>query len=278
MRIDSHHHLWRYNASDYGWISDDQASLRRDFLLEDLKTVLRENRIDGSVAIQARQTITETDWLLALANEPDSPIRGVVGFLPLAAPEFPALLERYAGHRKLKGLRHVVQDEPDDRFLLRDDFNRGVAQLAAYHLTYDLLIFERQLPAALEFVDRHPDQPLVVDHIAKPRIRDGVREPWARNLRELARRPNVWCKLSGVVTEADPRSWTPEQLRPYLETVLACFGAERLMFGSDWPVVTVAGGYARWREVVEALVQELSPTEQAAFWSGNAIRFYQLER
>ena len=207
MRIDAHQHFWRYTPAEYGWIDDSMSALRRDFLPADLALELKAAKIDGAIAVQARQTVEETEWLLSLAAENEF-LRGVVGWAPLVDPAVEETIARLAAHPKLRALRHVVQDEPDDRYILRDDFNRGVDVAGRYGLAYDILIFERHLPQAIEFVDRHPDMVLIVDHVAKPRIREGLLEPWRTNIRELARRPNVYCKISGMVTEADWACWT----------------------------------------------------------------------
>ena len=274
MKIDAHHHFWHYNTRDYGWISDEMAVLRRDFLPSDLKPVLKEAGIDRVVSVQARQCVEETEWLLSLAEENDF-IAGVVGWLPIASPEFPALLERFAANPKLRALRHVVQDEPDDRFILGEAFNRGVDAILPTGLAYDILIFERHLPYAVEFVRRHsPEQVFVLDHIAKPKIAAGELQPWAGNLRTLATFPNVFCKLSGLVTEADIHNWTPAQLRPYMETVLEAFGPDRVMFGSDWPVCTCATSYLAWRNVVGDFIATLSEHEQAQIMGLNALKAY----
>lgn len=274
MKIDAHHHFWHYNTQDYGWISDEMAVLRRDFLPADLKPELDRAGIDRVVSVQARQCIEETEWLLKLAEENDF-IAGVVGWLPIASPEFPALLEKFAANPKLRAIRHVVQDEPDDRFILGEAFNRGIDRLLAAHLVYDILIFERHLPYATEFVKNHsPEQVFVLDHIAKPKIAAGEMQPWADNLRKLAAFPNVYCKLSGLVTEADIHNWTPDQLRPYVETVLDAFGPERVMFGSDWPVCTCATDYSAWRGLVGEFISRLSETEQAQIMGGTALKAY----
>ena len=273
--IDAHHHFWRYAASEYGWISDAMAVLRRDFLPADLEREIRAAGGDGVVSVQARQTPGETEWLLSLAEQ--SPfIRGVVGWVPLADPAVEAHLDRFSRHAKLKAVRHVVQDEPDPDFILGEAFNRGVSRLKAYRLVYDILIFERHLPQTLAFVDRHPEQVFVLDHIAKPRIREGALEPWGARMRELARRPNVWCKLSGVATEADWTHWTPDGIRPWLETALEAFGPRRLMWGSDWPVCLVAVAYARWKGIVDDVVAALSPAEREGVLGRNAQEAYRL--
>ncbi len=274
-RIDAHHHLWQFKPDEFGWISDDMAVLRRDYLPQDLKPQMDAAGIDGAVAVQARQTLAETRWLLELAAE-RSWMRGVVGWAPIASPEFPALLEEFRGQPKLKGLRHVVQDEPDDAFLLGEDFRAGIARLRGTGLVYDILIYAHQLPQAIRFVDQHPGQPFVLDHAGKPSIRSGEREPWATQMRELARRGNVSCKVSGMVTEADPRRWSVTELTPYWETLLDTFGPHRLIVGSDWPVCEVACSYGRWFEVVGRWTDQLSAAERDAIFGGNATRIYRL--
>lgn len=249
--------------------------LRRDFLAPDLVQVTRESRVDGTVAVQARQTVGETDWLLDLASR-EKAIWGVVGWAPLVQPSVVADLERFAKHPKLRGVRHVLHDEPDDLYMLRQDFNRGISLLKGFGLVYDVLIFERHLPQTIEFVDMHPNQVFVVDHIAKPRIRDGVIQPWRERMLELGRRPNVYCKLSGVVTEADWKAWTAEQVRPYIDVALEAFGPKRLMFGSDWPVILLASPYKRWVETVEGALSSLSEDERRRIFGGTAIEAYHL--
>ena len=272
MRVDSHHHLWRYTPEDYGWIDESMAILQRDFLPPDLER--EATIIDATIAVQARQTLEETRWLLSLAAQ-SSLIQGVVGWAPIAANDFPATLETLRRNPLLKGLRHVVQTEHDG-FLDDPSFNRGVAALLPTSLVYDLLIFARQLPEATHFVDRHPHQSFVLDHIAKPDIKANAFASWNQAIRELARRPNVTCKLSGMVTEADWHTWSPEQLQPYFDTVLEAFGPSRLMFGSDWPVLTVASTYSRWVETVATWLAPLTPTERAAIEGETATRVYQL--
>jgi L-fuconolactonase len=276
MILDAHHHLWRYSREEYGWISDEMSVLGRDFAVADLRATAAKCGVTGSIAVQARQTIAETEQLLDIA-EADNFVRGVVGWAPLANADVSETLDRWSTRSKLKGLRHVVQDEPDDSFLLRDDFNRGVTETLRRGLTYDILIFARHLPAAAEFVDRHPNGRFVLDHIAKPRITAGELEPWRSQMIELARRPNVACKISGVVTEADWQTWSTESIRPYLDAALEAFGPKRLMYGSDWPVCLLASSYKRWVEVVSDWASQLSPAEQSSFFHGAAERAYQLE-
>ena len=275
MVIDSHHHFWRYNSVEYGWISEQMALLRRDYLPDDLEHEITAAGVDGAISVQARQSLAETDWLLNLADQHDF-IKGVVGWAPLVSAGIRTDLERLANRKKLKAVRHVLQDEPDENYMLRDDFNRGVALLEEFGLVYDILIFERHLRQTIEFVDRHPAQIFVLDHIAKPRIRDAIISPWRENLKELARRSNVFCKLSGLVTEADHQSWTAEQLRPYMDAALEAFGTERLMFGSDWPVCLLACGYQRWSQIVSDWAASLTPAERGRVMGQTAIEAYNL--
>jgi L-fuconolactonase len=273
--IDSHHHFWMYSKKDYGWISDQMSALQRDFLPVHLAETLKESGVNGAVSVQARQTLEETRFLLKHANENEF-LRGVVGWVPLIDAGVAKNLEEFAGQAKLKGVRHVLQDEKDDNYILREDFNKGIAQLKAFKQRYDILIFERHLPQTIKFVDRHPDQPFILDHIAKPKIKAHELEPWKQNIIELAKRPNVTCKLSGMVTEADHEKWTAEDLTPYIDTVLAAFGPKRLMYGSDWPVCLLASPYKRWFDTVTAAVSKLSETERARIMGGTAIEAYGL--
>jgi L-fuconolactonase len=273
-RVDAHQHFWRYSEAEYGWINEAMSAIRRDFLPGHLLPVLDEVGIDATIAVQARQTYDETHWLLELADENDW-IAGVVGWVPLADPSAHETLEHFAAHSKLKGVRHVLQGEAD-AYMDRADFNAGVALLSRFGLTYDVLILEAQLPAAIQFVDRHPQQPMVLDHLAKPLIAAHQIEPWRTHVRDLARRPHVSCKLSGMVTEADFAAWTIEDLRPYVDTVLEAFGPRRLLFGSDWPVCTVAASYSRWVAAVRELIGELSEHEQDRILGRNAETVYNL--
>ena len=274
-RIDAHHHLWRYSKEEYGWITGDMAPIARDFLPQDLQQALTSSGMQGSIAVQARQSLEETEFLLNFAKEFPI-IRGVVGWAPIASPEFPQALERFHHFQKLKGFRHVVQDEPDDTFLLRADFNAGIARFKRFGLVYDILIFERQLPAAISFVDCHPAQVFVLDHIAKPRIRERELEPWRTNIRELARRESVFCKLSGMVTEAHWTQWSPSDLLPYFEVVLDAFGPTRLMAGSDWPVCLLAAPHQTWFSTLHKFISQLSVAEQEMILGGVATEVYSL--
>lgn len=271
MRIDSHQHFWKYDVKDYPWIDDSMQMLRRDFLPADLKPEIDRVGIDGTIAVQACHTVAETDWLLELAAR-NAFIRGVVGWAALADAGVGAVLERLADNPKLKSIRHVIQAEPDDDFILGGRFNAGIGLLSQHGLAYDILIYERHLPQTIRFVDLHPNQIFILDHIAKPRIKDHALSPWRENITELARRENVYCKLSGMATEADHRAWTPQQLEPYIDTVLEVFGPRRMMFGSDWPVCLLATSYAGWFD----LVKKLSESEQERIMGGTAIQVYRL--
>lgn len=251
------------------------SAIRRDFLPSDLEKEIRDAGIDGVVSVQARQTLEETRWLLAMAAQNDF-IKGVVGWVPLTEPAVRHELDLLACDPRLRAVRHVVQGEPEG-YLLRRDFNAGVSVLQEIGLTYDLLIREPQLPEATRFVDQHPHQVFVLDHLAKPRVRENRLNPWRQNLRELARRENVYCKVSGLVTEADFRAWTEAQLQPYLEAALEAFGPARLMFGTDWPVCLVACSYRRWYEAICSFAASLSPEEKANLFGRTAARAYGLE-
>ncbi len=275
MLIDAHHHLWEYNDRDYVWMTDEMDSLRRNFLVPDLEEVIHRAGVDGTVAVQARQTIAETEWLLGLSDR-NPLILGVVGWVPLCESYVARELERFSGKRKLKSVRHVLHDEADDFYVLRDDFNRGVRLLRKMGLAYDILIFERHLPQTIGFVDHHPDQVFVVDHIAKPRIKDGALSPWKENITELAKRNNVYCKVSGMATEANWKGWSANQLRPYFDVVLSAFGPKRLMFGSDWPVVTLAAEYGSWVQTFYSFIAELTPAERESICFATAMDAYRL--
>lgn len=274
-RIDSHHHLWKYAPADYPWMLEGMELIRRDFLVPELQHAMLEGRIDGVITVQARQSLVETEWLLDLASAHDF-MRGIVGWVPLTDPVVVSHLEKYWNYPKLKAVRHVLHDEADDFYMLREDFNRGVALLEDVGLRYDILIFERHLPQTIEFVDRHPNQVFIIDHIAKPKIKDHLLSPWREWMTDLARRENVYCKLSGLVTEAGWKVWTQEDLQPFIDTVVECFGPKRLMFGSDWPVSLVACPYEKWIEVVERSTASLSPSERDRLFGGTAKEAYRL--
>jgi L-fucono-1,5-lactonase len=275
-RIDAHQHFWRYDPVEYDWIDASMAPLRRDFLPADLEPELRAAGFHACVAVQARQSLEETRWLLELADRHPF-IAGVVGWADLQAADLQAQLEPFAGRRRLVGLRHVVQAEPDDRFLLRPEFLRGITALHDFGLAYDILIYPRHLPAAIEFAQRMEGHRLVLDHLAKPEIRGGEIAQWHRQVRDLAACANVMAKLSGLVTEADWHNWTPEEMRPYLDVAFECFGWDRLMIGSDWPVCTVAADYGRTMRLVTDYMRGRPALEQDAVLGGNAARFWRLD-
>lgn len=275
MRIDAHQHFWIYTPDEYGWIDDSMQVIRRNFLPEDLAPELEQNRFDGSVAVQARQTLEETQWLLSLADR-NPKILGVVGWVDLRASDVRERLREFSKNPKFVGVRHIVQSEPDERFLMREDFLRGIAALEEFDLAYDILIYTQHLRVAAEFVQRFPRQRFVVDHAAKPPIKASKIEPWAAGIRKLAQFPNVLCKLSGLVTEADWQRWTPEQIVPYLDVAFKAFGPERLMIGSDWPVCLVAASYRSVVSSVQEWLQHFPARTQEAILGGNAQRFWKL--
>jgi L-fuconolactonase len=275
VRIDSHQHFWRYTAARDTWITDEMSILKRDFLPEELLPKLDAGGFAGSIAVQTSQSDAETSFLLDLADR-NPAIRGVVGWVDLCAPDVPAHLEKYSRAAKLCGFRHIAQAEADD-FLLREDFSRGIAALKQFDFTYDILIYERQLPAAIALVERHPQQRFVVDHLAKPAMRAKHMAFWARGMRVLAANPNVYCKASGLVTEADWKSWRADEFTPYLDVVFEAFGPDRVMFGSDWPVCLLAATYAQVTQLIEDYVRVLPGADQEKVFGGNAMRFYGLE-
>lgn len=275
MHIDAHQHFWTYKQREYGWIDEPMASIRRDFLPADLKPELEKNGFHGSILVQVRQNLEETRWMLELAeNHPF--ILGVVGWVDLRSPRLRAELESFAGNPKLVGIRHIVQSEPDD-FLLQPDFLRGISLLEEFDLAYDILIYTQHLRIAAEFVERFPRQRFVLDHLAKPPIKSGAVDLWARGLRKLASFPNVCAKVSGLVTEADWRTWKREDIRPYLDVAFECFGPSRLIIGSDWPVCTVAASYSQVVKLVTDYLGRYAPEEREAVLGGNAAKFWRLQ-
>lgn len=257
-------------------MGDGCEVLRRDFLVEDLRTVTAETGITGTIAVEAQRTWEETAWLSEVAQLDDL-ICGVVGWVPLTNPNVASELEKASLLPKMKGVRHPIHDESDDQFILREDFNRGVNELMRYNLRYDILIFEKHLPQTIQFIDRHPNQIFILDHMAKPRIRERLLAPWDHHIRELARRPNVYCKLSGIVTEADWKTWSEAALSPYFDVALQAFTPKRLMFGSDWPVITLASSYGRWADAVSAMTSHLSAEEREWVFAKTAIEAYGLD-
>lgn len=276
MRIDAHQHFWIYNPAEYEWINESMSVLRRNFLPEELQPELQNAGFRGSIAVQARQTLEETRWLLELADISPN-ISGVVGWVDLCSSECRSQLETFSKHPKLVGIRHIVQSEPDDRFLIRRNFLEGIALLEDYDLAYDILIFTKHLSVAAELVERFPKQRFVLDHLAKPPIKSREIDSWAAGIRRIAMFPNVYCKLSGLVTEADRQHWKPEDITPYLDIAFETFGASRLMIGSDWPVCLVAGSYSRTVDVVKNYLQGHSAETSDAILGGNAQRFWKLK-
>jgi L-fuconolactonase len=274
-RIDAHQHFWHYDAAEYDWIDETMAALRRDFLPRDLKPLLESAGFDGCVAVQARQTLEETRWLLELADENEF-VQGVVGWVDLRSAQLPQQLREFTRNKKLVGVRHIVQAEPDDEFMLRADFQRGIAQLAEFGLAYDVLVYPRQLPAAARLVQQFPRQRFVLDHIAKPLIAQSALDPWQTHVRALAQSPNVWCKVSGMVTEARWAEWRPEDFRPYLDVVFEAFTPARIMIGSDWPVCTVAADYRTTMGIVIDYIAQFPQEQQNAILGGNCAAFYKL--
>ncbi len=275
MHIDAHQHFWIYNAAEYDWIDDSMSTLRRDFLPADLKPELDRSEFQGSVAVQVRQTLEETRWLLELAERSPS-ILGVVGWADLRSPDIRSQLKALARNPKLVGVRHIVQSEPDDRFLLQPKFLRGISALEEFDLAYDILIYTKHLPVAAEFVERFPRQRFVLDHLAKPPIKSGHIDSWAHGIKRLSEFPNLYCKLSGLVTEGDWQHWQPEQIVPFLEVAFESFGPDRLMIGSDWPVCLVATSYERTVRVVKKYLSGQKPETGEAVLGGNAQRFWRL--
>lgn len=277
MTIDAHQHFWNYDPVRDAWITEDMQVIQADFTPNDLLREFKENGIDGSVVVQADASENETAFLVDLARQNDF-IKGVVGWVDFTSEKVGERLDFYKKTApEIKGFRHLVQSEPDDDFLLGVDFCRGISLLKAYDYSYDILIYPKHLPAAARFVERFPDQKFVIDHIAKPDIKAKEIEPWAAQMRIVAQQPNVYCKISGMVTEADWKNWKPEDLKPYLDVVFAAFGPERLMFGSDWPVCLVAAKYQEVKRVVTDYLQSFGGKEQEDVMGGNAIQFYNLD-
>jgi L-fuconolactonase len=276
MHIDAHQHFWIYNTKEYEWLDESMAALRRDFWPLDLEEELTRVNFQGSVAVQTRQSLEETRWLLELADKSPK-ILGVVGWVDLCSPQARNQLASFASHPKLVGIRHIVQSEPDDRFLLRPDFLRGISLLAEFDLAYDILIYTKHLPVAAEFIERFPAQRFVLDHMAKPPIKAGEIDSWAKGLRRLAAYPNVFCKLSGLVTEADWQNWKAEQIHPYLDVAFESFGPERLMIGSDWPVCLVAAPYSNVISLIQNYIRRRAPETLDAVMGENARRFWRLK-
>jgi L-fuconolactonase len=276
MNIDSHQHFWRYDAARDTWITDAMQAMQRDFLPADLAAEMKASGMDSSVAVQTVQSEDDTRFLLDLA-EKDQRIAGVVGWVDLRSPKLEQRLRYFSKFPKLLGFRHVAQAEPDNQFLVRPEFTAGIAQLKKFGYTYDILIFPRQLPAAIELVSMFPEQRFVLDHMAKPDVRTRTSKRWSMMICKLASKPNVFCKLSGLVTEADWYRWSASDFTPFLDIVFAAFGPDRLMFGSDWPVCLLASPYAKVKQVMEQYVDGHAAEHKDKIFGGNAMRFYGLE-
>jgi L-fuconolactonase len=273
--VDAHHHVWSLARGDYGWLKPDLAPIYRDFTLDDLEPLREAAGISTSVLVQAAPTVAETRFLLDVAAASDGVVKGVVGWVDLAAADAIPMLTRLARNPLLKSVRPMLQDLPDPSWILRADVGRALAALPRLGLRFDALVRPAQLPALLPMLDRHPDLAVVIDHAAKPDIAGGMWEPWARSMRAAAENPRVRCKLSGLVTEAGPK-WTIDTLRPYFDFLLECFGAQRLMWGSDWPVVNCGSSYQQWYAATIALMSGLTPQERTAIMGGTARKFYGL--
>lgn len=276
MKIDSHQHFWKYNPTRDAWITDAMSVLKRDFLPEDLATEYEANGIDASVAVQASQSEEETLFLLELAKG-NPRIAGVVGWIDLSSPQVNECLQFFSSYKKLRGFRHIAQAEPDDRFLMGPDFLRGISQLKQFNFTYDILIYPKQLPAAIDLVSKFPGQRFVIDHLAKPEIKSFDTKFWTAHIRRIAESPNVYCKLSGLVTEADWKNWKAADFKPYLDVAFDAFGTARLMFGSDWPVCLLAASYAQVKQVIDDRLSAGTSAQKENIFGRNAIRFYGLK-
>jgi L-fuconolactonase len=275
MMIDSHLHFWKYHPVKDAWITNDMKVIKQDFLPADFLPLLQQNTIGGCVAVQADQSEAETDFLLQLAAENDF-IKGVVGWIDLRAANVEERMEHFVKYKKLKGFRHIVQAEAQDDFLLRDDFCSGIAKLASYNFTYDILVFPKQLPYAVKLVQLFPQQAFVINHLAKPNFAIADFLEWEKNIRAIAVYKNVCCKVSGMVTEADWKNWQPADFLFCLDVVTAAFGINRLMFGSDWPVCLLAASYPQVSNIVRDYFSKFSIAEQQQFFGTNAINFYHL--
>ena len=275
MIIDAHQHFWIYDPVRDSWIDESMQILKRNFLPEDLAPVIKENSIDGTIAVQADQSENETNFLLELASKNDW-IYGVVGWVDLMAQDIEEKLEHFSSYKKLKGFRHIVQAEPDENFMLNEKFRNGIGQLKNYNFTYDILINPHQLPAAIKLTEKYPDQKFILDHIAKPYIRKKEIEPWASGIKELAMNPNVFCKISGIITEADHRNWESKEIYPYLDIVFNAFGYDRLLFGSDWPVCLLAGLYNQVINLIDEYMKNASDENKEKIFGKNAVSFYNI--
>lgn len=276
MKIDSHQHFWKYTPAEFGWIDQKMQLLQRDFLPLHLESELQLNGFHGSIAVQARQSLEETKWLLDLASRYHF-IKGIVGWLDLCSADVKQQVSVLAENPLFVGVRHILQDEPDDNFMLQDKFLNGLQILQRFNLVYDLLIFPRHLPQAIKLVAQIPGTRFVLDHLAKPFIKKKLLSPWQEGIADLAKFPNVWCKVSGMVTEADWQNWKFEDFVPYLDTVFGAFGPNRILIGSDWPVCTLAGSYQQVVSIVIQYLKKYTAVQQEAVLGGNAMKVYRLQ-
>ncbi len=275
QKIDAHQHFWVFDPVRDSWIDDSMQEIQRDFLPENLEPILKENGFDGCVVVQSDQSEAENNIQLKNADK-NSIIKGVVGWVDLCSPKVEERLEYYHQFKLLKGFRHILQGEPDAAFMLQKSFMHGISLLQKFDFTYDVLIFPKHLQNAQTLVQTFPDQPFVIDHIAKPDIKNKNIDSWKKDITAIAELENVSCKVSGMVTEANWKNWKTEDFTPYLDVVFEAFGSKRVMFGSDWPVCNVAGGYAKMLSIVQSYTSTLTQNEQDLFWGGNAIQFYHL--
>ncbi len=275
LRVDSHQHFWVFDPLRDGWITEDMGNIRQDFLPGDLKPILKDNHVSACVAVQADQSEDETMFLLDLAEANDF-IKGVVGWVDLRSEDLLARLNYYHEFQKLRGFRHIVQAE-EQGFMLEPAFLKGIGALKNYGLTYDILVRSSQIKEVVKLVELNPDQSFVLDHLGKPPIKSGDVRLWEADIRTLASHRNVYCKLSGMVTEADLNNWKPADLHPYMDIVMNAFGVKRVMFGSDWPVCKLAAEYSEVCRLVAAFLAPLSDFEKEFVWSGNAVDFYKLD-
>ncbi|MVN20020.1 amidohydrolase family protein [Mucilaginibacter arboris] len=275
LKIDAHQHFWKFDPVRDSWIDETMSAIQRDFLPEDLKPILKQNGLEGCVAVQSDQSETENEFQLKNAASNDF-IKGVVGWVDLCSPQIEERLKYYSQFKLLKGFRHILQGEPDASFMLQKSFMHGISLLNKHHFTYDILIFPIHLQNAKTLAQTFPNQPFVIDHIAKPNIKNKTIDTWKKGIKAIAELENVSCKVSGMVTEADWKNWKPADFTPYLDVVFEAFGTKRVIFGSDWPVCNVAGGYEKMLSIVQNYTSAFTQNEQELFWGGNAIRFYNL--
>jgi len=274
MTIDSHVHFWNFDAVKDSWITADMKILRRDCLPGHLSALLNENKVDGCVAVQADQSEAETAFLADLSKT-NSFIKGVVGWVDLQAENINERLEYFSQFPVIKGWRHIVQAEPDE-FLAGTKFKRGIRAMAPFNYTYDVLVYHQQLKPALEFVSRFPEQKFVLDHCAKPAIKDKEIDDWKTYMKEISMHPFMYCKLSGLLTEAKWNEWTETDLYPYLDTVFEFFGTDRLLFGSDWPILQLSGTYQQWKDMLDRYMEKYSAEDRQKIFGLNAVKFYNL--